>query len=184
MLGLGSEVLSDIPGGLGGPTQYSILNTLPLDRNPRTQGIIIDVGLGVRVAVRYTRGHTGLVCKFWRNLNLSNVLGHFFIWSIDIIHLPFLVTVLGFSLYIEWSRLYGWFDCLGSIEDNCLLFEISLILLIHDSHFTKYSEEYKICTSLSLNILYDVKGSGKIWKNCKISSQNILDNGKKVVEQI
>ena len=83
------------------------------------------------------------------------------------------------TLYIECSRLYGWFDCLGSIEDNCLLFKISLILLIHDSHFTKYSEEYKICTSLSLNILYDVKGSGKIWKNCKISSQNILDNGKK-----
>ena len=36
-------------------------------------------------------GHTGLVCKFWRNLNLSNVLGHFFIWSIDIIHLLFLL---------------------------------------------------------------------------------------------
>ena len=129
-------------------------------------------------------GHFQFLGSAGQNPNLIltlclNVLGHFFIWSIDIIHLPFLVTVLGFSLYIEWSRLYGWFDCLGSIEDNCLLFEISLILLIHDSHFTKYSEEYKICTSLSLNILYDVKGSGKIWKNCKISSQNILDNGKK-----
>ena len=45
-------------------------------------------------------GHTGLVCKFWRNLNLSNVLGHFFIWSIDIILLLFLVTVLEYSLYI------------------------------------------------------------------------------------
>ena len=36
MLGWGSEVLSDIPGDPGGPTQYSILNTLPLDLNPKT----------------------------------------------------------------------------------------------------------------------------------------------------
>ena len=53
---VGSEVLSDRPGGLDGPTQYSILNTLPLEPNPRNLGIIIDVGLGVRGAVRYTRG--------------------------------------------------------------------------------------------------------------------------------
>ena len=39
-------MLSDIPGGLGGPTQYSILNTLPLDPNPRNLGINITVGLG------------------------------------------------------------------------------------------------------------------------------------------
>ena len=45
MLGWGSEVLSDIPGGLGGPTQYSILYTLPLDPDPRTLGIIINVSL-------------------------------------------------------------------------------------------------------------------------------------------
>ena len=36
-------MLSDIPGGLGGPTQYSILNTLPLDPNPRTLTMIITV---------------------------------------------------------------------------------------------------------------------------------------------
>ena len=29
-----------MPGGLGGPTQYSILNTLPLDLNPRPLNII------------------------------------------------------------------------------------------------------------------------------------------------
>ena len=42
---VGSEVLADMPGGLGGPTQYSILNTVPLDLNPRTLNII---GLGQR----------------------------------------------------------------------------------------------------------------------------------------
>ena len=43
----------DIPGGLGGSTQYSILNTLPLDPNPRTLGINTTVGLGQRCCQIY-----------------------------------------------------------------------------------------------------------------------------------
>ena len=31
--------LANMPGGLGGPTQYSILNTVPLDPNPRPLNI-------------------------------------------------------------------------------------------------------------------------------------------------
>ena len=52
-------MLSDIPGGLGEPTQYSILNTLPLDPNPRTLSIIVTVGLGQRCCQIYQGAEVG-----------------------------------------------------------------------------------------------------------------------------
>ena len=79
------------------------------------------------------------VHQFWRNL--FNVLGHFLIWGIDIIHSPFLVTALDYSLWIYCSRWYGSFDCFGSWEVVYFV-KLSLILLVHDSHSTKHLKEY------------------------------------------
>ena len=52
LLGWGSD-------RLGGPTQYSILNTLPLDPNPRTLRINITVGLGQRCCQIYQGAWVG-----------------------------------------------------------------------------------------------------------------------------
>ena len=52
LLGWGSD-------RLGGPTQYSILNTVPLDPNPRTLRINITVGLGPRCCQIYQGNWVG-----------------------------------------------------------------------------------------------------------------------------